>query len=85
MKKGFNIWGIRYNWHVHHAVGEVYHHYYVGVEYEAPDWEHKAIVTFIRPVDDYYLVSFDNGVDIKVNNINQIMLTPDDFSETKSG
>jgi len=73
------IHGIHYNWHQHPSVGEVYHHYYVGGKYEAPDWEHSATVTYIEKGPENYVVSFDNGVDIIVTNINKLFVIPNDF------
>jgi hypothetical protein len=82
MKKNTKIWGIHYNWYPHPTAGEIYHHYYLGATYEAPNYQHVAEVTQIEDLGKgEFRISFDNGVDIKQNNINQIIIIPDDFSE----
>jgi hypothetical protein len=79
------IFGINYNWHTHPQVGEVYHHYYVGEEYDAPDWQHKAKVVFIEELGDKFRICFDNLVDIFQSNVNKVIIVPNEKASGRSG
>jgi hypothetical protein len=74
------IFGIHYNWHTHPTVGEVYHHYYIGEAYEAPNRFNMSEVTDIETVgDNEKRVIFANGSDIFVTNINKVFIIPENL------
>ena len=83
--KNKSLYGIHYNWYQHPQAGELYHHFYVGAQYDSTDKGHVAIVTFIEDLGKgQYKVSFDNGVDRIVSNVNQIIVKPDELSESET-